>query len=454
MKCGLEIHVQLETESKLFCTCHTNYQEANPNTNICYVCMNQPGAKPYPPNQKALDGALMIALMLGCKINPEETYFMRKHYDYPDLPSGFQRTSIPIGFKGDLNGVRIREVHIEEDPGQYKPDMGIVDYNRSGIPLIEIVTEPDMKSPEEARKFLRELIRVLEYSGSARGEGTMRADVNISLEGGKRAEIKNVNSIKGAYKALQFEMVRQKNLIKRGIEIKQETRAFLESQMITVPMRLKEDTDDYRHIPDPDLPPMIIEADKVEIFLEQMPEPAHIKTERFVKEYGIKKEHAQVLTSELELADAFEEVAHQLDPEFAALWMRDELKRVLYYNKLTFKESTISTDQLVNLLTMLQDKKITTKAGQRIIEQLPNNSKMPSEIAEEMGLVGVVEDDTVLSAVKQAIEENPSAVSDYFEGKSKALNFLVGQVMRITRGKADPALTNQMVVEELKNQKI
>ncbi|HHX99863.1 MAG TPA: Asp-tRNA(Asn)/Glu-tRNA(Gln) amidotransferase subunit GatB [Methanothermobacter sp.] len=454
MKCGLEIHVQLETESKLFCTCHTNYQEANPNTNICYVCMNQPGAKPYPPNQKALDSALMIALMLGCKINPEETYFMRKHYDYPDLPSGFQRTSIPIGFEGDLNGIRIREVHIEEDPGQYKPDMGIVDYNRSGIPLIEIVTEPDMKSPEEARKFLRELIRVLEYSGSARGEGTMRADVNISLEGGKRAEIKNVNSIKGAYKALQFEMVRQKNLIKRGIEIKQETRAFLESQMITVPMRLKADADDYRHIPDPDLPPMIIEADKVEIFLERMPEPAHIKTERFVKEYSIKKEHAQVLTSELELADAFEEVARQLEPKFAALWMRDELKRVLYYNKLTFKESAISTDQLVNLLTMLQDKEITTKAGQRIIEQLPNNSKMPSEIAEEMGLVGVVEDDTVLSAVKQVIEENPNAVSDYFEGKSKALNFLVGQVMRITRGKADPALTNQMVVEELKNQKI
>ncbi len=453
MKCGLEIHVQMETESKLFCTCHTNYQEATPNTNICYVCLNQPGAKPYPPNQAALDGAVMIALMLGCKISPEVTYFMRKHYDYPDLPSGYQRTSIPIGFEGDLNGVRIREVHIEEDPGQYKPDMGIVDFNRSGIPLIEIVTEPDMTSPEEARKFLRELIRVLEYSGRARGEGTMRADVNISLEGGKRAEIKNINSIKGAYKALQFEMVRQKNLIKRGIEIKQETRAFLESQMITVPMRLKEEAEDYRYIPDPDLPPMIAEEDKVEAIREEMPEPAHIKTERFVKEYGIKKDHAQVLTSELELADAFEEVASQLDPEFAALWMRDELKRVLYYNKLTFKESNISTVQLVDLLKMLQDKKITTKAGQRIIEQLPNNSKMPSEIAEEMGLVGVVEDDTVLKAVKQAIEENPSAVSDYFEGKSKALNFLVGQVMRITRGKADPARTNQMVVEELKTKK-
>jgi len=451
MKCGLEIHVQLETESKLFCDCHTNYQEAAPNTNVCYVCLNQPGAKPFPPNKAALDGAVMIALMLGCKISPEVTYFMRKHYDYPDLPSGYQRTSVPIGYEGNLNGVRIREVHLEEDPGQYKPDQGIVDFNRSGIPLIEIVTEPDMTSPEEARKFLRELIRVLEYSGSARGEGTMRADVNISLEGGKRAEIKNINSIKGAYKALKFEMVRQKNLIKRGIEIKQETRAFLESQMITVPMRLKEEAEDYRYIPDPDLPPMIAEEEMVEAIHEKMPEPAHIKTERFIEEYGIKKDHAQVITSELELADAFEEVAKEVDPQFAALWMRDELKRVLYYNKLNYKESEISTAQLVELLQMLQDKKITTKAGQRIIEKLPKNPQMPSVIAEELGLIGVMEEDTVLQAVKQAIEENPEEVSDYFEGKSKALNFLVGQVMRITRGKADPAKTNQMVVEELKN---
>lgn len=449
MKCGLEIHVQLETESKLFCTCHTNYQEADPNTNICFVCLNQPGAKPYPPNMEALDGAVKIALMLGCKISPEITYFMRKHYDYPDLPSGYQRTSIPIGYEGDLNGVRIREVHLEEDPGQYKPDMGTVDFNRSGIALIEIVTEPDMNSPEEARKFLRELIRVLEYSGSARGEGTMRADVNISLEGGKRAEIKNINSIKGAYKALQFEMVRQKNLLKRGIEIKQETRAFLESQMITVPMRLKEEAEDYRYIPDPDLPPMLADEQNVESIRKSMPEPAHIKTERFLEEYGIKKAHARVLTSEKELADAFEAVAKEVNPDFAALWMRDELKRVLYYNKLTFKGSGINAAQIVDLLKMLQDQKITTKAGQRIIEKMPHNSEMPNQIAEELGLVGLVEDDTVLQAVHQAIEENPEAVSDYYEGKKKAMNFLIGQVMRLTRGKADPGKTHQLVEQEL-----
>lgn len=449
MKCGLEIHVQLETNSKLFCQCPTNYQEATPNSNICFVCLNQPGAKPYPPNQEALDGAIKIALMLACKISPDVTFFQRKHYDYPDLPSGYQRTSIPIGYEGDLNGVRIREVHLEEDPGQYKPDMGLVDFNRSGIPLIEIVTEPDMNSPEEARKFLRELIRVLEYSGSARGEGTMRADVNISIEGGKRAEIKNINSIKGAYKALQFEMIRQKNLLKRGIEIKQETRAFLESQMITVPMRLKEEAEDYRYIPDPDLPPMLAEEDRIESIREKMPEPAHIKTERFVKQYKIKKDHAQVLTSELELANAFEEVAKEVDPEFAALWMRDELKRILYYNKISFIESGITSAQIVDLLKMLQENKITTKAGQRIIEKLPHNPKSPTAIAEDMGLIGVVEEDVVHQAVKQSIEENPEAVSDYYKGKKKALNFLMGQVMKITRGKADPGETVKLLEKEL-----
>ena len=450
MKCGLEIHVQLETDSKLFCTCHTNYQDAPANSNICHVCLNQPGAKPYPPNKEALDGAVKIALMLACKISPDLTYFQRKHYDYPDLSSGYQRTSIPIGYEGDLNGIRIREVHIEEDPGQYKPDLGIVDFNRSGIPLIEIVTEPDMKSPEEARTFLKELIRVLEYSGSARGEGTMRADVNISLEGGKRAEIKNINSIKGAYKALKFEMVRQKNLLKRGIEIKQETRAFLESQMITVPMRLKEEAEDYRYIPDPDLPPMLAEEDRVEAIREAMPEPSHIKTDRFVEEYGIEKTHAKVLTSELELADAFEEVAKTINPEFAALWMRDELKRVIYYNKITFKESEITPAQIIDLLTMLQDKKITTKAGQRIVEKLPKNHDMPHKIAEDLGLIGVVEEDVVMNAVKQAISENPGAVSDYHEGKKNAMNFLIGQVMRLTRGKADPGETFKLIEGELK----
>jgi aspartyl-tRNA(Asn)/glutamyl-tRNA(Gln) amidotransferase subunit B len=245
-------------------------------------------------------------------------------------------------------------------------------------------------------------------------------------------------------------MVRQKNLLKRGIEIKQETRAFLESQMITVPMRLKEEAEDYRYIPDPDLPPMIAEEERVEHIREEMPEPAHIKTDRFVEQYSIKKDDARVLTSELELANAFEEVARQVDPQFAAQWMRDELKRILSYNKISFKESGITTPQIVEFLEMLHDKRITTKAGQRIIEKLPHSSKTPSQIAEELGLIGVVEEDVVQKAVKQSIQENPEAVSDYYQGKKKALNYLMGQVMRITRGKADPGETCKLLEEELR----
>ena len=449
MMCGLEIHVQLETESKLFCDCPTNYQEAPINTNICPVCLNQPGAKPHPTNEKALENALMIALMLNCEIDQGVTYFMRKHYDYPDLPSGYQRTSVPIGINGELNGIRIREIHVEEDPGQFKPDRGTVNFNRSGIPLVEIVTEPDIKSPEEARNFLNELIRVLQYSGGARGEGTMRADVNISINGGNRVEMKNVNSIKGAYRALIFERNRQKRNLERGVETKQETRAYVESQMITTAMRLKEDADDYRFITDPDLPPMQISDETIQKVLDTMPEAPHNKVKRFVKDYNIDEETAKVLTSELDLAISYEEVVKEIDPVFAAKWMRDELKRVLTYNKLDFASSEISVESLIELLNMIQSKEITVKAGQRIIQQMPNNEKSPKAIAEELGLLGVVKDDEILAAVKQAIEENPKAVDDYLSGQKASINFLVGQVMRLTRGKADPGETVKLLKEHI-----
>ena len=449
MMCGLEIHVQLETESKLFCDCPTNFNEAPINQNICPICLNQPGAKPHPTNQHAIENALMIALMLNCKIDQGFTYFMRKHYDYPDLSSGYQRTSVPIGYEGELNGIRIREIHIEEDPGQYKPDRGIVNFNRSGIPLVEIVTEPDIKSPEEARNFLKELIRVLQYSGGARGEGTMRADVNISINGGNRVEMKNVNSIKGAYKALKFELIRQKNLMKRGVEVKQETRAYLESQMITVGMRMKEDADDYRFITDPDLPPMKISDETIQRILDTMPEAPHNKVNRFMEDYGLDEETAKVLTSELDLAIAYEEIAKEVDSKFAAKVMRDELKRVLSYNKLDFADSGITSADMIEFLKMLEDKEITAKAGHKIIEQMPNNEKSPKAIAEELGLLGVVKDDEILAAVKQAIEENPKAVDDYLAGQKASLNFLMGQVMRLTRGKADPGETVKLLKENI-----
>ena len=237
--------------------------------------------------------------------------------------------------------------------------------------------------------------------------------------------------------------------MKRGVEVKQETRAYLESQMITVGMRMKEDADDYRFITDPDLPPMKISDETIQHILDTMPEAPHNKVKRFVEEYGIDEESAKVLTSELDLAIAYEEVVKEIDSKFAAKVMRDELKRVLSYNKLDFADSGIGVDDLVEFLKMLQDKEITAKAGHKIIEQMPNNDKSPKEIVEELGLLGVVKDDEVLAAVKQAIEENPKAVDDYLGGQKASLNFLVGQVMRLTRGKADPGETVKLLKENI-----
>ena len=301
----------------------------------------------------------------------------------------------------------------------------------------------------KAGNFLNELIRVLNYSGSARGEGTMRADVNISIEGGKRAEVKNVNSIRGAYKVLKFELIRQKNILRRGGEVQQETRAYLESQMITVPMRLKEDADDYRYIPDPDLPPLKIDPAHVEEIRQNMPEPAHLKTERFVEEYGIDKKDAKVLTSELELADAFEEVCKEVDANVAARLMRDELKRVLHYNKIQYAESKITPSDIIELINLIESKQVTPEAAHKLIEQMPGNDKTPTEIGNEMDIIGVVEDDAIVNDINQSIEENPNAVEDYKNGKDNAVNFLVGQVMRLTRGKANAGETNKMIKEKL-----
>lgn len=448
---GFEIHEQLATGTKLYCDSPTNYRDVPPNTNVCEVCTGMPGAKPHPVNQEAIDAVVEIALMLGCEIVKDPIYIQRKHYDYPDLPSGYQRTSLPIGKNGNLNGINIWEVHLEEDPGKYDPTSGKVDYNRSGVPLVEIVTAPDLRSPEEARNFLRELIKILHYTGKARAEGgTMRTDTNISLEGGARVEIKNINSVKGAYKALKFEIARQKSLRKRGAAVRRETRAFLEAQMITKTMRLKEEADDYRYIPDPDIPPLLITPEKIAEIKAAMPETPGMKERRFVAQYGVKAEDAKVLASELELANAFEDIAKEVDPRFAATWVRDELKRVLVYNDKSFAESGIGTGQVVDLLRMIQVGEITPKTGKKILEILVAKPQPVGRIVEEMGLGKIKAEDVIEKACEEAVTENPQAVADYIGGKSEALNYVVGQVMRKTRGRADAKTVLEMLKEKVK----
>jgi aspartyl-tRNA(Asn)/glutamyl-tRNA(Gln) amidotransferase subunit B len=447
---GFEIHEQIATRTKLYCDSPTDYRDVAPNTNVCEVCTGMPGSKPHPVNQDAIDAAIEIALMLDCEIVRDPIYIQRKHYAYPDLPSGYQRTSLPIGKNGRLGAVGIWEVHLEEDPGNYEPQSGKVNYNRSGVPLVEIVTAPDITNPEDARRFLRELVKVLQYTGKVRVEGgTMRTDTNISLEGGARVEIKNINSVKGAYKALKFEITRQKNLRKRGHAVKRETRAFVEAQMITKAMRTKEEADDYRYIPDPDIPPLLITRGKIDEIKTHMPETPQMKEKRFAEEYGIKHHDAFVIASELELANAFEVIVKEVEPQHAARWMVRDLKRVLEYNNLTFKDSSITTDQLIELFNTVKNHEITVKTGQKVMELLVERPHSPREIVKELGLGKIKDGDIVEKAAKEAIEENQKAVQDYLKGTEGALNYVVGQVMRKTKGRADPVTVLKILKEML-----
>ncbi len=411
-----------------------------------------PGSKPFPINQEAVDAAIEIALMLGCEIIQDPVYVQRKHYDYPDLPSGYQRTSLPIGKNGNLDGVGIWEVHLEEDPGQYDPITGKVDYNRSGVPLVEIVSAPDIHSPEDGRRFLRALITVLQYTGKVRPEGgTMRTDTNISMEGGARVEIKNINSVKGAYRALKFEMARQKNMMKRGVAVKRETRAFIESSMITRGMRTKEEAEDYRYIPDPDIPPLLVTNKKIESVRALMPEAPHLKEKRFVEQYGVKPDDAHILASELELANAFEEVAGEVDPPFAASWMRDIVKKSLNYRGLSFSESGLTPGDIIYILKEVNKGEITARSAEMTVRAVIEKRKPAQEIVEESGFKIIRETGAIEKAVEEAIRENPGAVKDYMAGKEEAAFFIVGKVMEKTRGRAEPKTVLQMVKEGLRN---
>ena len=452
IKIGLEVHQQIATERKFYCNCPTNYQDVPPNTNVCQICTGMPGAKPLPPNERAVDAAIEIAIMLGCKVITGQTvYIQRKHYNYPDLPSGYQRTSLPIAQEGLLKGVRIREVHLEEDPGQYNPVAGTADYNRSGVPLVEIVTEPDMKSPEEARKFLRLLTRVLEYTGKVRPEagGAMRADVNISLEGGGRVEVKNVNSVKGAYRALKFEIMRQREKIKRGETVVRETRAYMESQMITVSMRTKETEDDYRYIPDPDIFPLVLEEARAERIKGRMAEAPHIREARLVEQYKIPKSSAEVVVSERGLADLYEEVVHEVDPKLAATWFRTKLKKVLNYMKLQASDVKFTPQQLAGLLNMVKAKRVTPEQGELVLREMVKKPADPEELLTKLGLVPLKKSE-LLAAVAKAIKDNPKAGDDYRAGRTEALNFLSGRVMGLTRGRADPREVAKLLKTKLK----
>jgi aspartyl-tRNA(Asn)/glutamyl-tRNA(Gln) amidotransferase subunit B len=459
VKIGLECHAQLLTKSKLFCSCSTDYQGAEPNTHVCATCLGLPGALPV-VNRRAVRYGIKIALALGCRVQPE-IIFYRKNYYYPDLPRGFQITQydFPIAFDGLVRiaigagdggkerEIRIRRVHMEEDPGRlvYRGTIdtatyALVDYNRSGIPLVEIVTEPDLKSPKEARAYLNKLRSILEYLDVFDGdlEGSMRVDANISIEGGKRAEVKNISSFKGVERALLFEITRQKNMLRRGLTVQQETRHYDEVRGITLSMRTKEFEHDYRYFPEPDLVPIRI-APYIDDVRKEIPELPDEKKQRFMAQYEITREHANALTYDLHIADYFEAVAAKMDPRLSATWIADVLKGELNYRSLAMREAvtSITPEQFVFILTELQKGVITERGATEIIREMLDHGGSPREIIEQKGL-GSVGGDELATAIEAALKENEAAVRDYQAGKQAALNFLVGQVMKQTRGRSEP----------------
>jgi aspartyl-tRNA(Asn)/glutamyl-tRNA(Gln) amidotransferase subunit B len=424
---GLEIHVQLKTKSKLFCNCETDYLTAKPNENTCVVCAAHPGSKPYFINEEAMKNAVKIGSALNCKMN-DEIIMQRKHYFYPDLPNGFQRTSKPLGVNGSLEGVKIREVHIEEDPGRYDLKTGKTDYNRCGVPLIEIVTDPEIKDADHAKTFLEELQLILSYLEASREEpGSSRVDANLSIEGHARIEVKNINSFKGVYIALQYEERRQKKLIEEGVEYGQETRHFDEEKGITIGLRKKETLDDYRYSPDPDVPPIIITKS------EEIPELPKQKRERFEKEFNITKEEASTITSEKRMADAFEKISRQCNPKLLVKLFRGVLKKQLNYRDLKYNEKF--TSELLWIEKAIEENKITEKSAESILIEVIDKNKKAEQIAVENNLLGI--ETNIDEVIGKIIKENKKAVDDYKKGEEKALNYLIGKIMKETKGKAD-----------------
>lgn len=454
---GFEIHAQLKTNTKLFCSCGTNYRETAPNTLICPVCTSQPGSKPFGINEKALEGALKIALMLGCRpVVEKQVVMQRKHYFYPDLPSNYQRTSRPLAADGAIGGVRITEVHIEEDPGRYDLRAGSVDYNRCGIPLVEIVTAPDMTSIEQARDFLNKLHINLLYLDVVRDEpGSSRIDVNVSLEVGKgegtRVEIKNINSFHSVYKALSYEFIRQKNLIQRGMEIKRETRHFDEAQETTIGLREKESVADYRYIPDPDVVPILISTELVKKISGLLPESPENRLERIVREYCIEKKVARVLTSEKEFADFFEQVAKEVgDRKLAASFLTRELRRVLNWNGLKLRESGIRPEHISELLGMLERKEITALTAHKLIEQLVIRPASVRELADMVGSIDVIRGEGEISKIiEEVVSENAKAVGEYRKGEAKVVHFLMGSIMEKGGWRLDPDITRKILIKKI-----
>ncbi len=471
---GLEVHAQLLTSSKIFCGCPTTFG-AEPNTQTCPVCTGMPGSLPV-LNRRAVEFALKLALATHCKI-ASFSLFARKNYFYPDLPKGYQisQYELPIATGGWIEiptedggkkRIGLIRIHMEEDAGKLVHDerepWSYVDFNRTGVPLLEIVSEPDIRTPKEAveyLKMLRAILRYLEICDGDMEKGSLRCDANVSIRPkgskvfGTRTEVKNMNSFRHVERALSYEIERQKRVIEEGREVVQETRLWDPQRGVTVPMRGKEEAHDYRYFPDPDLVPLVISEEWIEEVRQSLPELPLERKERFVRQYGIPEYDAGVLTASKALADYYERCVELFpEPKQVSNWVMGELLRLLNEAGKEPEDCPVPPEGLAELLGLIKDGTISGKIAKGVFEEMFRTGRGAREIVREKGLEQITDEGVLKTVVDQVLRDHPKEVFEYRKGKEKLLGFFVGQVMKATRGKANPQLVNKLLREALKGE--
>ena len=468
---GLEVHLHLNTKTKAFCGCSTEFGN-EPNSQVCPVCLGFPGSLPV-YNQTALDYAIKVALALNCKIQ-EFTKFDRKNYFYPDLPKNYQvsQFDLPLSLHGFLdiepNGktkrIGITRVHMEEDAGKliHQDDCSLVDFNRTGVPLLEIVSEPDMNSPEEAYEYLATLkstIQYLDVSDCDMEKGSLRCDANISLRPlgsktlGVKTELKNMNSFKGVKEALNYEIKRQSQMLDSGETLTQDTRLWDAKTEETVSMRTKEGAKDYRYFPEPDLPPFVIKEEKIEELRKSIPELPKEKMQRFIKEYGLSEYDAKVLISSKGTSEFSEEAIKKFtdsNKKPVANWIIGPLAALATLNNCEIYELKISTDNLIELIGLVEKKQVISNlTGKVVLEEMIKTGKTAQKIIEEKNLAQISDSESLSGVIEEVVKENPKSVADFKAGKANAVMFLVGQAMRKSSGKANPKILQDLIKKRL-----
>ncbi|MBI2033908.1 MAG: Asp-tRNA(Asn)/Glu-tRNA(Gln) amidotransferase subunit GatB [Candidatus Liptonbacteria bacterium] len=460
---GLEIHAELKTHTKMFCDSLNDPDEKHPNVNVCPVCLSHPGTLPT-INKQAVEHVIKVGLALGGKINPVSK-FDRKNYFYPDLPKGYQISQYdqPLVLSGELNGVRIRRIHLEEDTGTLIHDektySSLVDFNRAGVPLMELVTEPDVKSADETIAFAKELQLILRYLGVSDADmekGQMRIEANVSINMGTKTELKNINSFRFAREAIEYEIKRQKEALEKGGEIEQETRGWDENKKRTVSQRTKEEAHDYRYFPEPDLPPFETSVFGFENLKISIPELPKEKRTRLASEYSLNEKQVGVLVEDMALAEYFEEAVSELkalsakaDPKAILNYLTSDLMGLINAEKLVFADLKIEPEHLAHLVFLIESGKIGSRQAKDILAKMFETGLDPEEILTSEGLHTISDEAELIKVVQEVIKENPSAVADYKKGKTASLQFLVGQAMAKLKGRGNPEVLAKIFEKNL-----